>query len=177
MSIVNRNVESKENVVFSICQFRSGNTFNVYPDSAELGGSIRYFDKAARDLVKERIKTISECTAAAHLCTAEVKLEEEYPPVINHKMQTENVIRLAKKHFGEGNFSQDGLPLMAAEDFSFFLENKPGCFFTLGTMKMGQQLMTLHTSNYDYNDNLIPTCAYLYMKIIEDRMGVEILQE
>ena len=66
---------------------------------------------------------------------------------------------------------------MAAEDFSYFLEKKPGCFFTLGTMKMGEQLMTLHTSNYDYNDNLIPTSAFLYMKIIEDRMGVTILNQ
>ena len=42
---------------------------------------------------------------------------------------------------------------------------------------MGEQLMTLHTSNYDYNDNLIPTGAYFFLKILEDRLGVEILGE
>ena len=42
---------------------------------------------------------------------------------------------------------------------------------------MGKQLMTLHTSNYDYNDDMIATGAYFYIKIVEDRLGVDLLQE
>ena len=61
-----------------------------------------------------------------------------YPAVKNHKDQTAHVIRLAKQNFGEEHFSQDELPLSASEDFSFFLEEKPGCFFALGTMKEGK---------------------------------------
>ena len=86
-----------------------------------MGGTIRYYNKETLELIKTRIKTICESTAAAHLCTAEVSLEDEYPPVINHQKQTENVIHLAKKHFGADNFSQSCLPMMAAEDFSYFL--------------------------------------------------------
>jgi len=48
------------------------------------------------------------------------------------------VIRLAKKYIGEQHFSQDELPMAAAEDFSYFLEKTPGCFFMLGTMKEGK---------------------------------------
>jgi len=62
--------------------------------------------------------------------------------------------------------------MTASEDFSYFLENIPGCFFTLGTMKVGQPLTTLHTSNYNFNDDLLATGAYFFTRIIEDRLGV-----
>ena len=65
--------------------------------------------------------------------------------------------------------------MSAAEDFSFYLQEKPGCFYCLGTMKEGKQLMTLHTSNYDYNDDLIATGAYFYLKIVEDRLNVKLV--
>jgi len=65
--------------------------------------------------------------------------------------------------------------MTAAEDFSFFLENKPGCFFLLGTMKENTELQGLHQSNYNYNDDLIPTGAYFFTRIVEDRLGVSII--
>ena len=61
--------------------------------------------------------------------------------------------------------------MAAGEDFSYFLQNRPGCFFLLGTMKEGEKLKTLHTSNYDYNDDLIPTGAYFFLRIVQDRLG------
>ena len=59
-----------------------------------------------------------------------------YPAVVNHPEQTDHIIRLAKKYIGEENFSNAELPMMASEDFSYFLEEKPGCFFLVGSMKM-----------------------------------------
>jgi metal-dependent amidase/aminoacylase/carboxypeptidase family protein len=63
-----------------------------------------------------------------------------YPATVNHKEPTEHVTRLAKKWFGEKHFSQDDLPMSAAEDFSYFMHEAPGCFFALGTMKYGKPL-------------------------------------
>ena len=125
----------------------------------------------------KRIKEISENVAKGFMCTVDVHfdMEDFYPAVINHVEPTQHVIRLAKTHFGEEHFSQEELPLSASEDFSYFImgkEGKPGCFFALGTMKEGKQLMTLHTSNYDYNDDLLPTGSYFFTKIVEDRLGV-----
>ena len=68
-------------------------------------------------------------------CRAEVEINKIYPAVINHATETEHVKRLALKWFGPEHFSEDDLPLCAAEDFAFFLQEKPGCFFALGTMK------------------------------------------
>jgi len=63
-----------------------------------------------------------------------------------------------------------------AEDFAYYLEDKPGCFFTLGTMKVGKPLMTLHTTTYDFNDDMLATGAYFFVRIAEDRLGIKILE-
>lgn len=64
--------------------------------------------------------------------------------------------------------------MSAGEDFSYFLQERPGCYFTLGTMKEGDLLRTLHTSDYNYNDDLIATGAYFYLRIIEKRFAIEL---
>jgi hippurate hydrolase len=161
--------------VFTICQIKSGHTFNVFPDEAFLQGTIRSYDKPTLARMKERIRQIVHSVAKGFECSAEVELQDQYPAVVNHKEQTEHVIRLAKAHFGEAHFSQDELPMAASEDFSFFLEKKPGCFFALGTMKVGQPLMTLHTSTYDFNDDMLASGAFLFLKIVEDRLQVDLL--
>lgn len=147
----------------------------MYPDFAEMEGSIRSYDKETLIKMKERIRTICDHTALAHGCKAEIELNDLEPPVCNHKQQTDHVIRLAKKFIGVENFSQDGLPLPASEDFAYFLQEKPGCMFMLVSMKMGKPLMNLHTSDYDFNDNILPTGSYFFTRIVEDRLGVSFL--
>ena len=174
-SIKARNIDSRQNVVFSICHVESGDTYNVFPDTATMRGTMRVYDDDLKAQMIERITKIAESVAEAHECTAVVDIKDKYPAVINHKEQADHVIRLAKKHLGEDNFSQDELPLSAGEDFAYFLQEIPGCFYALGTMKEGQQLRTLHASNYDYNDDLIATGAYFYIRIVEDRLQATIL--
>jgi len=84
-----------------------------------------------------------------------------------------HVNRLAKKWFGEEYVNQDDLPVPGSEDFSYFIQEKPGCFFFLGTMKPDEvrNPKTLHMSNYDFNDNLLATGGYFWIRIIEDRLG------
>jgi len=88
--------------------------------------------------MKSRIRGICKSVAEGLECEAEVEIIDMYPPIINHPEQTKHVIRLCKKYLGEENFSQDDLPLTAGEDFSYFLQESPGCFFALGTMKEGK---------------------------------------
>ena len=121
----------------------------------------------------ETVKRVAEETAKAYDCTADVNIWQLYPVTINHKLEAEHVERLAKQHFGPAHFSQEGLPITAGEDFSLFLRERPGAFFALGTMKKGQRIMGLHETTYDYNDDLIASCAYFFVKIVEDRLGID----
>ncbi len=120
-SIKSRNIDSRKNIVFSICKIESGHTYNVFPDEAIMQGTIRSYDEEILQKMKDRINQICQSIAQANECDAEVKIWDFYPAIINHKDQTNHIIRLAKQHFGEENFSQDELPLSAGEDFSYYL--------------------------------------------------------
>ena len=132
-TIKSRMVSSMENCVFTITQFKSGFTYNVFPDDAFLQGTVRTYNLATRDLIKEKIKLIAHSTAEAFGCEAEVDLEELYPPTVNHAKEADHIKRLAIQWFGEDHFSTDELPLTPSEDFSYFLEKRPGAFFMLGS--------------------------------------------
>lgn len=67
--------------------------------------------------------------------------------------------------------------MTAAEDFSYFIEKVPGCFFALGIGKEGEKLKTLHTSDYNYNDELIATGAYFFLRIVEDRLKIKLFPQ
>jgi len=84
---------------------------------------------------------------------------------------------LARENFGDKFFSKDELPVSASEDFSFFLHHKPGCFFILGTHVPGSEYKTLHSATMNYNDNMIASGGYFYIKLAEDRLGIKIIKE
>lgn len=86
------------------------------------------------------------------------------------------MIRLASKYFGADKVKSDGLPMTAAEDFSYYLQERPGCFFMLGTQRPGENYV-LHTSHFDYNDSLIASGAYMFLRIVEDRLQTKIFNE
>lgn len=71
--------------------------------------------------VKLKIKNIVENTAVAMNCTATVEFNDLYPPTVNHKTETENVVRVATKVMGPEHVSTQGLPVTGSEDFSFYL--------------------------------------------------------
>ena len=104
-AIKSRSIDSRENIVFTLTHFKSGSTYNVFPDEALMQGSIRSFDAKTLVKMKKRIKDIATNVAKGFECVAEVKFHDLYPPVINHPKETDHVIRLAKTNFGEKHFS------------------------------------------------------------------------
>ena len=140
-------------------------------------GTIRTYDRETQDKVLERIETIATQIASAMECKVELNLKRLYPAVVNHRTETEHIKRLANKWFGPEHVSGDDLPITASEDFSYFLEEKPGCFFALGTRKPGTVTRTLHTSDYNFNDDMVATGGYFWVRLIEDRLGVTLINE
>ena len=139
-------------------------------------GTIRSYSVETREKVIKRIETISEEIASAMQCKAEVNITRAYPAVINHATETWHVKRLAEQWFGPQHVSELDLPLTASEDFSFFLHEKPGCFFSLGTKKPGVTSYGLHTSDYNFNDDMVATGGYFWIRLVEDRLGVKIFK-
>lgn len=120
-TIKSRNIDSKQNFAFTLCMFNAGTAHNVFPDAAEMEGTIRTYDEATRVKVCERIEKIAKDIGSAMECKVEVELKFMYPAVINHEVEAGHVKRLATKWFGPNHFSEDELPITASEDFSYFL--------------------------------------------------------
>ena len=81
--------------MFTICHFETGHTFNVFPDTSFMQGTIRSFDEETLELVKKRIVELSENIAYSMGCRVQVSLDGEYPTVVNSPQETQHVIRLA----------------------------------------------------------------------------------
>lgn len=92
--------------------------------------------------------------------------------VVNHEREADHIRRVANQHFG--GVSDKDLPVTAAEDFSYFLQQKPGAFFCLGTKRKEDE--TLHSSTYDFNDKCLGTGAHFWVRLIEDRLKCQIIK-
>lgn len=131
--IKSRHIDSKENFVLTMTQFHGGNANNVFPDDAFIDGTMRCYSNEVFKIAESKITQIAKSTAEMYGCTAEVEYYDYYPAVINDAGVTKDFVRFAEGVVGTEMVSSADLPIAASEDFSYFLENKPGCFFFLGT--------------------------------------------
>ncbi|ETW01210.1 hypothetical protein H310_06799 [Aphanomyces invadans] len=130
-TIVSRSLSPYASAVVSVTTFHAGETSNVIPSTATLSGTMRDFDPAVAAILRNRMEAIVHGTCRMHGAVGTVTLVESYPTVVNAPLQTQVVQEVASTVVD--TVSEDGLPMMAAEDFAYYLAERPGCFFFLGT--------------------------------------------
>jgi hippurate hydrolase len=152
----------------------TGEAINVVPETAEIRGTVRTFSLDTLDLIERRMKEVAEHTCAAFGAECEFSFKRNYPPTVNHPAETEFVRRVLGGVVGEANVVPFE-PTMGAEDFSFFLQAKPGCYFAIGNgdgshREGGHGLgpCMLHNPSYDFNDELIPLGATCWVRLAEE---------
>ena len=129
-TIITRNRKPIDPGVLSVTMIHAGEATNVVPDSCELRGTVRTFSTETLDLIEERMKLVAEHTCAAFGATCEFAFRRNYPPTVNHPAETAFVQRVLSQVVGAENVMPFE-PTMGAEDFSFFLQAKPGCYFMI----------------------------------------------
>jgi hippurate hydrolase len=162
-SIVARNVDPLEAAVISITLFQSGSTDNVIPQTALLRGTARSFEPAVRDLLERRLRAIVEGTAQAYGASARLTCERSYPVTSNHPRQTDFAAAVAAEVAGIERVETNVAPMMAAEDFSYMLQARPGAFILLGNGDSAG----LHHPRYDFNDEAIPFGVAYWVRLVE----------
>ncbi|KAG2525122.1 hypothetical protein BBI17_002385 [Phytophthora kernoviae] len=173
-SVVSRSLSPMDTAVVSVTQFRGGDANNVIPSRVYLAGTIRDFDLQIADKIKDRVAKLVHSTCAGYGATANVHFLDGYAPVINPHEETRQVQQVA---MDIGLYvSEQGLPLMAAEDFSYFLQERKGCYFFLGTKEEGDpdKSRALHSNHYDFNDKAIPLGIRMFLGILQSRFGCEL---
>ena len=130
-SIVSRNTDPMDRAVVSVTRFVAGEAFNVIPDTAEIGGTFRYFLPETGAMVEERIGEIARDVASALGCEAKVEIMRGYPPTVNDDAMADLAREALEKSFGEDNVLTSE-PVMGGEDFSHMLRTVPGAYFHVG---------------------------------------------
>ncbi len=172
-TIITRNKKPVDAGVISVTMIHAGEATNVVPDSCELRGTVRTFTLEVLDMIEQRMREMTEHTCAAFGASAEFAFVRNYPPTINHPEPTEfaravmaSVVPPAQVLVQE--------PSMGAEDFSFMLQARPGCYAFIGNgdgshreMGHGGGPCMLHNPSYDFNDDLIPLGATYWVRLVQ----------
>ncbi|MEM5521488.1 M20 aminoacylase family protein [Sulfitobacter sp. AS59] len=162
-TVVSRSVDSTETAVVTVGTFNGGTATNVIAQSASLSLSVRTFSPEVRALIKDRIYMIVETQAESWGATVDIEYDSGHPIVFNAPEETAFATEVATELTGEGSVPECAL-IPGSEDFSHYLDHKPGCFIRLGN---GEDSAALHTPNYDFNDRSLTTGAALWARLAE----------
>jgi len=172
-TIISRNRPPLEGAVLSVTMIRAGEATNVIPESCELRGTVRTFTIELLDVIEERMRRITKATCEAFATSCEFEFRRNYPPTVNHARETAFTREVLGELVGAENVAEFE-PTMGAEDFSYFLQEKPGCYFVIGngdgthrSAGHGGGPCMLHNPTYDFNDELIPLGGSMWVRLAE----------
>ena len=130
-TLVSRNVDPLESAVLTIGKIDSGTVRNVIPETATLLGTLRTFNLEVRDYLIKRIQEVIHGVTEAMGATGELDYDSGYPPGIN----TLGISLLVEESLASIADVKEIVQLppgMGAEDFAFYLQEAPGCFYNVG---------------------------------------------
>lgn len=155
--IVSRRVDPLKTAVLTVGTFESGQTFNIIADSAKLTGTVRTFDPEVQELIIEEMKKIIKGTCTGYDADYEFHYEKGYPPVVNHPEEADLVLRNAHKA-DSSLVTEEIQPVMAGEDFAYYLLDKPGTFYFTGA-QIEDHYYPHHHPKFDFDEKALPHAA------------------
>jgi hippurate hydrolase len=166
-SVVARNVDAMDAAVLSITAFNAGTTHNVLPESAHLLGTVRAFKSAVRDAVEAAVRRVCDGVAATYGVAVRLDYDRRYPPTVNSVAEADIARRAALALVGQARVLAEAPPLMAAEDFAFMLQARPGAYVWIGNGTGETGGCMVHNPMYDFNDAILPVGAAYWVKLVE----------
>ncbi len=150
---LHRRLQQNEEGVASVCMIRGGRNTNTIPETATIAGTIRYTDATVGNRIAAEIQEIFQGLEEKYDVIVDLVYDRSYYlPVVNDAAAVESVEHAVNTYMGDGVYIPAERHTMASEDFSFYLQQIPGCMFLLGT---GVDSPPLHAVNYDFNDDAL----------------------
>lgn len=169
-TIVAREVDPVEPAVITVGEIEAGSAFNIIPETARLGGTVRTLNADLRESMPQRIEELACGVAQGMRGDAELDYTFSYPVTVNDEASARLALGVIGDLFGEDDALELPNPTMGAEDFAFFLEKLPGAFVWLG---VGEDVSGLHTPTFAFDEEILPRgsalLAALAMKSLSDR--------
>jgi len=172
-TIVSRNVKPIDAAVISVTMIHAGEATNVIPNTVELQGTVRTFSLEVLDLIEQRMREMSGQLCAAFGMKADFAFKRNYPPTLNSAAEAAFCRQVMADIVGADQV-QTQEPTMGAEDFSYMLQAKPGCYAFIANgdgdhraIGHGGGPCMLHNPSYDFNDALLPLGATYWVRLAE----------
>ncbi|MBL4954824.1 amidohydrolase [Neobacillus sp. OS1-32] len=166
--VVSRRVDPLKSAVVTIGVFQAGSAFNVIADKAVLEGTVRTFNADVRKQVEEQIRSIVAGITAAFGAAAEIDYLNGYPALYNHPRETETVRQWFMEEFSSENVMEME-PSMGAEDFSYFLLEKPGTYFRVGSQNEDAAThFPHHHPKFDIDERALLNIGRSFVKIVSN---------
>ena len=153
--------------VLSVTKVNAGSAYNVIPETATLAGTVRTLDEDTRSTMNKMLHNVTRSVVEGFGATCTIDLKEGYPVTSNAKEPTKFASEVATSVFGRENVFADVEPTMGAEDFSYMLKERPGCYVWIGQGITDEDHM-VHHPLYDFNDAILPIGASYFVKLVEE---------
>ncbi len=168
-TVVSRNVDPREMAVISVGAIHGGEAANVIPQNVTMRLTVRAFNPEIRAMLKQRITDLVQSQAQTMGVQADVDYDWRYPSLINDEASTAFAKQVALDWLGEKGVMPNLAPLTGSEDFSFMLQECPGCYLIVGNGE-GEHHHTggcmVHNPGYDFNDAILPIAASYWVKLV-----------
>ena len=169
-TIVARNIDPAEMAVVTVGALHAGHAANVIPEQAMLEMSVRSFTPEVRSLLEQRIRTLIETHAEGYGAQAAIEYIHGYPVLVNSDSETAFAMQVAEELVGSENVISPFPAIAGSEDFSYFLQQRPGCFVRLGN---GVGKPMLHNAGYDFNDENVTVGAAYWSRLVERFLSLQ----
>ena len=169
-TIVARNIDPAEMAVVTVGALHAGHAANVIPEQATLEMSVRSFTPEVRSLLEQRIRTLIETHAEGYGAQAAIEYIHGYPVLVNSDSETAFAMQVAEELVGSENVISPFPAIAGSEDFSYFLQQRPGCFVRLGN---GVGKPMLHNAGYDFNDENVTVGAAYWSRLVERFLSLQ----
>ncbi|MDY6872562.1 MAG: amidohydrolase [Chloroflexota bacterium] len=171
-TVVSRNVDPLDTAVLSVCRVESGTAFNIIPQQAVMEGTIRYFEPEVFERIEKRLREIVENISTAMGCQAEVSIEQVTFPVANNPALARLLADVVRSVDPDAEIDNE-YRTMGAEDFSFMMQDIPGCFMLVGSADSeGGESYGHHHPKFNINEDCLP-----YAVAILTQAAVEVLEK
>lgn len=166
---VSREMDPTEPAVVTVGTFHAGTATNVIPDAATIAGTARTLSPEARVQIARALRRRCEGIASANECRVKFDWIEGYPPTINDPAMSEYVASTARATIGRDAFFPAPRPAMGGEDFAYYLEKVPGCFFFIGVCPNGRdQYPSLHSDRFDFTDAALGVGVRMFVNLVRN---------
>lgn len=170
-TIVSRSVNPVEPGVISVGSFQAGSGFNVIAERCRIKGTVRCFNAAVRELLRERIERVTADTCSMFGADYQIEYKLGYPPVVNDSAEVQRFVRVGSALFGKDRVRTPD-PVMAGEDFAYYLQRVPGCFLFVGAGNPDKSIVAPHHHpRFDIDEEAMLIAARLLAAMCLDRLS------